>query len=606
MLFVSKPNKPKILIELWNNLAHYLEKYINMKTGKKLLLIICLYNSTILAQPNLEWANYNSGERYSDNFPTSITNDKNGYLYTTGVFIDRVDFDPGVGVENITSYSSSWDVFIQKLDKDGNYIWTKRIGNSNWEYVYDIKSDDNSNIYIAGYFYGTVDFDPGAGSYTVGTKGALNTFLLKLDSFGNFKWVKTFKNIDNSGRNQPKSLTLDKSNNIYLAGYFKDSINFNPTGSPILSYSNRYRPYIAKFDSSGNLKWTKQLVNTLDTYIEDIEFSRTGFLYLVGPYSGTVDFDPDSTNYFDSAGYSNDGFILKLDTNGKFVDLKSLRTDGWQPYCEPNSIHLDKYDNIIVGGRYKDSADFDPGLSSLIHRENGGGDNFITKLDSNGALIWSKSFGGKHLDIIRHIFSDYMGNIYSTGQFEDSCDFDPSSNDYILPGWGIYQSFIQKLDKNGNFLWAESFGTNGAEEIPSGLSIDTSIVLTGYFQTGIDADPNPSSYHFLGTSNGESRCTFTIKFNETLNNSSIEKIYGVLDPLTIYPNPTNGSFNLNVPQVYVNSILKIIDKTGRIVFKDIVNSKNQIVKLNHLKSGIYNIFIIPESGKILSNRFIKN
>src|SRR5690606_19356246 len=98
-------------------------------------------------------------------------------------------FDPGVGVYNITSVGGA-DIFIQKLDSNGNFIWVKSIGATNHEISRAITIDNLGNPIVTGYFEDTVDFDPGAGVFNLTSAGGDDVFLLKLDINGNFVWAR--------------------------------------------------------------------------------------------------------------------------------------------------------------------------------------------------------------------------------------------------------------------------------------------------------------------------------------------------------------------------------------------------------------------------------
>src|SRR5690606_26678071 len=110
-----------------------------------------------------------------------------------------VDFDPGNGVFNLTSADFE-DIFISKLDANGNFVWAKRIGGTGSDFGYAISIDNNGNIYTTGAFMGTADFDPGTGSYTMSSSGFFDAFILKLDANGNFVWAKQFSGISIYGQ----------------------------------------------------------------------------------------------------------------------------------------------------------------------------------------------------------------------------------------------------------------------------------------------------------------------------------------------------------------------------------------------------------------------
>ena len=156
----------------------------------------------------------------------SIALDYNNNVYSTGYFSDTIDFDPGNGIQNIIA-TGVRDIYILKLNSDGNFVWAKQVGGMDGAEARDITTDRYGKIYLTGYFSGTVDFDPGIGicNKTVVIGGSSDIFILKLDSNGNFNWVsQTGANSNESGI----SLTVDLSGYVYTTGYFDGTVDFNP------------------------------------------------------------------------------------------------------------------------------------------------------------------------------------------------------------------------------------------------------------------------------------------------------------------------------------------------------------------------------------------
>ncbi len=157
------------------------------KTYLFFLVSFLFFNSTIFSQ-NFVWAKSFSGN--GNEYGFSICSDASGNVYTTGHFDGTVDFDPGPGVVNLTSTGAA-DVFITKLNSAGNLVWVKSFGGvpANNDVGSSITTDASGNVYTTGYFYGTVDFDPGASTFTL-TSVAYDIFISKLDASGNFIWAK--------------------------------------------------------------------------------------------------------------------------------------------------------------------------------------------------------------------------------------------------------------------------------------------------------------------------------------------------------------------------------------------------------------------------------
>jgi len=157
---------------------------------KALICILLVFTSSLLLHaqaPHFSWVKQVGGSGYES--ATSIIQDASGNIYTTGVFKNTVDFDPGPGIFNLTA--SEDNIFILKLDANGNFIWAKHCANtsSGSSYGAGIAMDAQNNIYVTGTFSGTVDFDPGPASVTV-SANTVEIFILKLDFNGNFSWVK--------------------------------------------------------------------------------------------------------------------------------------------------------------------------------------------------------------------------------------------------------------------------------------------------------------------------------------------------------------------------------------------------------------------------------
>ena len=138
---------------------------------------------------NYQWTKAFGGS--GNDWAYSVATDSSGNVYITGVFQTTVDFDPGAGVDNRTSAGSN-DTFLSKYDASGNYQWTRAFGGTGSDLVYSVATDSSGNVYIAGYFRNTVDFDPGAGVDNRTSAGECDAFLSKYDASGNYQWTKAF------------------------------------------------------------------------------------------------------------------------------------------------------------------------------------------------------------------------------------------------------------------------------------------------------------------------------------------------------------------------------------------------------------------------------
>ena len=112
----------------------------------------------------------------------SIAIDRTGDIYTTGSFNRTVDFDPGPGTFNLTTIDVNGDMFVSKIDNNGNFIWAKQMGGGAGSYAGGnaIALDYYGNIYTTGGFDGTIDFDPGTPVYPLSSVAPDDIFVHKM------------------------------------------------------------------------------------------------------------------------------------------------------------------------------------------------------------------------------------------------------------------------------------------------------------------------------------------------------------------------------------------------------------------------------------------
>jgi hypothetical protein len=421
----------------------------------------------------------------------SIAVDSSGNLYTTGYFEGTVDFDPGAGTSNLTSAGGS-DVFVSKLDSSGNFVWAKSFGGTSSDIGNSIAVDSSGNVYTTGFFEGTVDFDPGAGTSNLTSAGDSDVFVSKLNSSGNFVWAK---GLGGTSSDFGFSIAVDSSGNVYTTGSFAGTADFDPgAGTTTLTSAGNVDVFVSKLNSSGNFVWAKGLGGASFDSGNSIAVDSSGNLYTTGYFEGTVDFDSGAgTNNLTSAGGA-DVFVSKLDSSGNFVWAKSF---GGTSSDIGQSIAVDSSGNVYTTGYFQGTADFDPGTGTTTLTSAGNVDVFVSKLNSSGNFVWAKGFGGDAFDYGNSIAVDSSGNLYTTGYFQGTVDFDPGTETSTLTSAGSVDVFVSKLNSSGNFVWAKSFGGTSLD-LGTSIAVDSTggnIYTTGTFGGTVDFDPG------AGTSN---------------------------------------------------------------------------------------------------------
>jgi hypothetical protein len=415
---------------------------------------------------------------------SKTTVDTFGNRYTVGIFSGTVDFDPGTGANTLTGLGLS-DIFISKLDINGNVLWVKQIGSTDNESVNSVAIDGSGNVYITGNFSGTVDFDPGTGTSNLTSTGLQDGFISKLDSSGNYLWAKR---IGGTNPASGRSVTIDGSGNVYTTGTFAGTVDFDPgAGTSNLTSTGGYDIFISKLDNSGNYLWAKQFGGPNSDIVSSVAVDGSGNVYTTGEFEGTIDFDPGAgTSNLTSAGVQ-DVFINKLDSNGNYLWAKRF---GSTNIDRANGVAIDGSGNVYTTGSFNGTVDFDPNASTNTLTSAGLSDIFISKLDSNGNYLWAKQLGGISTDFASSITLDSSGNVYTTGAFWGTADFDPGVGTNNFTSAGNTDIVISKLDSSGNYLWAKQFGGINYD-IANSVTIDGSgnVYTTGYFMGSVDFDP---------------------------------------------------------------------------------------------------------------------
>ena len=360
--------------------------------------------------------------------------------------------------------------------------------------------DSAGNVYVTGYFNGTVDFDPGSGINNHSASGGRDVFLSKLDASGSLVWARTW---GGSGDDTGNGIAVDRFGNVFVSGRFQNTADFDP-GSGVETHVSlsgvANDAFVSKFDSNGTFQWARTWGGTFGDEAYGVATDVFGNAYVVGDFSSpSVDFDPGAgvDSHVNSGMF--DAFLSKFDPNGAFLWAKSW---GGTLYDDGPRVVLDSAGNVYISGMFQSQpGDFDPGSGVDLHSANGSIDVFLSKFDTNGNFLWARTWGGTGDDCGEALAVDGSGNVYVTGYFSATVDFDPGSGVDTRVSSGDRDAFLSKLDTNGTYLWAKTWGGTGDDRAES-IYLDGagSLYLTGMYSGSIDF--NPGSGVDFHTSNG--------------------------------------------------------------------------------------------------------
>lgn len=532
---------------------------------------------------NLLWANTIGGSGHV--WGEDMVIDGLGNLYLTGHFGGTPDFDPGPGISNI-SVVGGYDLFVQKIDSNGNMLWIRTIGGNIDQQGFALCLDDYDNIYVTGTFEGTADFDPGIGVYNVTTTGQFDVFVLKLDLNGNFDWVA---NVGGTQEDQGYGINTDQNGNVYATGRFEGlNADFDPgSGTSLLdAEGGSIDIFLFKLDSTSNFQWAVSFGSIYNDSGRDVLLDAQNNVTLSGSFTQIIDFDPGVGIQNVSAFGGTDIFILTLDQNGNYIWAGNIGSGG-SGGDYPSDLEFDQLGNFYLTGSFSFTSDLDFDTSSVNVISNGSYDIFTAKY-----LLCDNNYGIDQITACQS-YTWIDGITYTS---------DNNVATYILTNSSGCDSIISldltinSVDTSITFLNPSMFVNS------SGMSYQWLDCNNNY-----SIIPGETSQAFTPTINGnyaaivtENGCSDTSECYvvSSITGTDIEKINMNLG-MTIFPNPTSESFSVMVGGQIITKI-ELADISGRLVYKEIIGSNTWHSNQLKLPSGSYIVKVIVDE-KIYSN-----
>jgi len=535
-----------------------------MNSIKSLLTILIFCPAFILSQNSyLDWFIHGGGA--SNEVARDVYVDNFGYIYFVSEVTDTTIFADTTFVANFA------DVCLVKLNPDGDIVWIRLMGGAELDRGLDIKTDNNDDIIVTGFFGGSASF----GDTTLVSSGFTDVFIVKYNPNGVLQWV-----VQGAGPNHDEGLciAIDILNDIYIGGYFESALQIGSfTLSNLLSYETMF---CTKVSSNGNVIWAEQAYTNdySESSVESICFD--GFdLVLTGVFDDTMIFQSDTLVSMDG---SEDVFIAKVDLTGNKVWLKQTGGD----YDDGGrAIISDGLGNLYLAGYFTHTANF--GSFQFISTDNND-DVFIAGLDAGGNFIWAKHGSGPGYDYPTSISYNSTNGIsicgITTGGFSiENINFSGDATDNI---------FAANYSVNGNLNTVLYAGGLGEERIYDIYLDDNN---DGFFVGSFSGSMEISDTTITALTTLTDLYIGKVNF-DNVSDLKIDLVHGTVNEFLLsqnYPNPFNPSTTINweMPQAgYVT--LKIYDVLGRevitLVNEELNAGKHEVVfDAQRFSSGIY-------------------
>ncbi|NUO47490.1 MAG: hypothetical protein HOV80_01395 [Polyangiaceae bacterium] len=350
----------------------------------------------------------------------------------------------------------------------GSHNWSKRFGDANSQIGHRVAADASGNVFLAGYFTGTINL----GGAPLTSAGGDDVFLAKFDAAGNHVWSKRF---GNASAQIPFGLATDGSGNIVIIGQFEGSMDF---GGGALTSAGALDVFLAKLDPMGNHVWSKRFGDASTQYGSDVAVDAAGNVFITGGLAGTVSFGGPPI----SATNLQNLFLAKLDSAGNHLWSKAL---GGPAELPDGTLAADPYGNVILTAWIIGALDLGGGPLPV----GGSWDVLAAKFDATGNHVWSKQFGGTNDQGARAVAVDATGNVFLAGDFLNAIDFGGG----VLNNPSGYDVYVAKLDPAGNHLWSKQFGGSPTNANGYGMTVDVAgnVILTGGFSGTVSFGGSP-------------------------------------------------------------------------------------------------------------------
>ncbi|MEK7606523.1 MAG: hypothetical protein AAB458_02975 [Patescibacteria group bacterium] len=470
----------------------------------------------------------------------AVTVDSDGNVYAGAGFTGSgTDLDPSGGTDTFTSLGGR-DAFITKFDTNGAYEWSKTWGGSATDDVYEVKVFPEGAIITVSAFQGTVDFDPGVGSSLATSTGSKDIALSFFDGDGT---LTSFLAYGGTGEDSPIDVGLGEDV-VYIYGSFEGTTDFDPGIGTAFGTSNGSIDYaLSALSSDGAFQWVRTWGNAGFDIATRMYVSGVGDVFVMGAFSGTVDFDPsENTNSLASNG-SYDQFISKFSSDGTYEWTAVAGGSGFE---YPGQTTVDSDGGVYLMSQFLSTVDFDPGGGTALATSAGSSDVVLLKLTSEGDFVWVKTWGGTDEDIGNEVFIDEEGNLIAVGHFNGTVDFDPDVGTNSIASVGGRDVFINAFTTDGDYISTRTYGGSGSEWLDGAFLNDEKLSIVGVYQSA-PTDFDPSVEVQNKSSDGNDMYLLSLDLEEAsinFSNDDLSLHEGIADQATSY------TLELSAPPVH--------------------------------------------------------
>jgi hypothetical protein len=358
-----------------------------------------------------------------------------------------------------------------------------------------VEVDSDGNVIVIGGFNGQATYCAPSGISGPTISGANNLFIQKVAANGDLIWIKEF---GGGGVISGEDLVIDSDGDIYLAGLFNSNFSLETPGIDPVASNGMNDAFLVKWSAEGEPLWGIGLGGSENDAIEAMAIDAAGYIYVMGFFEDTLQFDPNDSTYDLEADGETANFIAKYDKDGTFIWSKKLTTFA-SGFASPIDAAISVDNDLLFVGAFTDSIGLVTEPEPLVlYADSDNSMSYLARLDldNEGELLWAtKALTESEMTQVSYnsVNVDAAGNSYVQGFFNGEVSILEDGIPQSFVSGANNKNLILKLDGMGNTLWGRQFSgeTGGARVDDLALDLNGNVHTVGYFFGTVDFDPTP-------------------------------------------------------------------------------------------------------------------
>ena len=486
----------------------------------------------IFSQPTVVWEVSYGGSYTDQSSDVIIAHDGNLLVLSMPYSIDG----------DVSDSHGGADFWLLKLDNNGQLIWKKTYGGSADDFALKVISAEDNGYFILGT---TASNDGDVSS----NHGATDLWLLKVNEDGDMIWQKTY---GGTSYETGGSITASSDGNFIIAG------GSQSTDGDLTSAGNHgfQDLWTLKIDPDGEVLWSKCYGGSGEDYGASIIPDSDGGCIVAG---GSSSSNGDAINNHGLV----DVFVLKLNSTGVIQWKKMF-----------GNIGRDYNNDMVATG--DGGAVLINTSNSPIPSTHGDYEIWGIRINSSGAILWSKCFGGSDIETGYGVSKTNTGNFLFTG-------ISNSTNGNVI-GNTNQNGWLFCVDSGGELLWQKPYGSLESDRFDKAIEIAA------------------GEYVIVGSTSAFQYGDLWI-LHMSSNTTDAQDISAATGQLSVSPCPAYDEIKILAGDNRENAALTISAMDGSIVLKQLV-TPNRRIDVSGLPAGIYVVTLAGGDG-VCATKFVK-